>query len=319
MRESERRSKIGTRSGHIVSSAHAHIRNYNLTSVIGERSKRRVEALEQLFQGSEQDAECQRKIRCLRTTASSRPVGLSDEHTETEPCFIGELSPTASKTFSSSLTPPFDETYTGFEAICDNFDDGSSTSPLDFGWVMDPSLNLCNISPSTTLSCANNINTIPSGIGIKHTDLEKIPSGSSLQPLQSVTFEGQTALHIAAGSGGLKTVTMLLNMSADVLAKDGSGRTALHIAVEKSQEAVVAELVKHKSLLDQANRHGKTALHLAVAAGNEPIVRLLLGAGSGVDVKDGTGHTALHISAMQDTDLIMKLLLAQGADIDARI
>ncbi|KAJ4287137.1 hypothetical protein N0V90_012535 [Kalmusia sp. IMI 367209] len=268
---------------------------------------------------SEHESASQRKRRCMDMGLSSERTESTEFHIATEPSSLISPSPTASRRIIKSLTPPAVDIYTGSEALRDMLDDDSSTSLLDLSWAMDSSLTFCNFPSTTTWSCIKDPSVIPSDMNGDPAKAGVNPGEPCLQPPQSLPLEGQTALHIAAGSGAITTVTTLLQMSADVLVKDGVGRTALHVAVERSQEAVVAELVKHKSLLDEVNHKGETALHLAARAGNDGIVRILLRAGSGIEMKDSDGRTALHMSAMYNNDVVLKLLLVEGADIDARI
>ncbi|KAH0365099.1 tryptophanyl-tRNA synthetase, partial [Aureobasidium melanogenum] len=57
-----------------------------------------------------------------------------------------------------------------------------------------------------------------------------------------VPQDGKTALHIAAESGRLSTVQLLLRLQSNVLAQDSIGRTSLHLAVLNQQQSVVEEL-----------------------------------------------------------------------------
>lgn len=57
---------------------------------------------------------------------------------------------------------------------------------------------------------------------------------STLTP-PDTTSDGKTALHVAAESGRLFTVQILLRLQSNVLAQDFVGRTGLHLAVGSQQ------------------------------------------------------------------------------------
>ena len=69
-------------------------------------------------------------------------------------------------------------------------------------------------------------------------------------------------------SDGLATVALLLDLSAEVGARDNRGRTALMIAAERDHAEVVDALVKAGAMPDIQDKKGKTALDLARAAGS---------------------------------------------------
>lgn len=55
---------------------------------------------------------------------------------------------------------------------------------------------------------------------------------------------GQTALHVAAASGSVETVQLLLKFASEsVDARDAAGATALHLAAAAGHEEVVALLL----------------------------------------------------------------------------
>jgi hypothetical protein len=230
-----------------------------------------------------------------------------------------EVTPVNSISLGTSSTPPLDETYPEIEAICNAVNEYSGTSSLDLCWAFDSSPDLYDLASTATASCLDDTTDLTQNLGVEITNDGTIPFEKSLPPRSTLPSDGQTALHIAAGLGRATTVATLLQMSADVLARDNLGRTALHVAVERSQKAVVVELVKHEPLLDEINKNGDTALHVSVSMGDEQVVLLLLGAAVDVELKNGNGLTALHIAAMHGKEVILKLLLEQGADIDARI
>ena len=96
-----------------------------------------------------------------------------------------------------------------------------------------------------------------------------------------------TALMWAAGyssdvpaSDGLATVVLLLDLGAEVGARDNRGRTALMIAAERDHAEVVDALVKAGAMPDIQDKKGETALDLARAAGSLNAITALGATGS---------------------------------------
>ncbi len=84
-----------------------------------------------------------------------------------------------------------------------------------------------------------------------------------------------TALMWAAGyssdvpaSDGLATVSLLLELGAEVSARDNRGRTALMIAAESDHVEVVDALIEAGAKPNIQDSEGKTALDLARVAGS---------------------------------------------------
>lgn len=101
---------------------------------------------------------------------------------------------------------------------------------------------------------------------------------------------GETALHVAADSDGVKMVQTLLQAKADVHAKSKSGHTPLYTAVKKSS-------------------YGSTKILQAL---------LTAGAASDVNLRDEWGKTVLHEAAGDDNAEAVSLLIKAGADVNAR-
>ncbi|KAK7074366.1 hypothetical protein SK128_009451 [Halocaridina rubra] len=120
-------------------------------------------------------------------------------------------------------------------------------------------------------------------------------------------------LHIAARTGSVKVLKMLIGNGADATAIDEDGYTPLHVAVENNNDDVVDELLKHQEnknenfsdLLDVPNNAQKTSLHFAAHTGNLDIFKRLLEAGADITAIDKDGFTPLHIAVATEKDHIV--------------
>jgi hypothetical protein len=99
-----------------------------------------------------------------------------------------------------------------------------------------------------------------------------------------VTPQWENAVH----RGGVRELTELLALGADVDAKDRHGHTALMIAARDGRQDVVGLLVKHGAALDHTAKYGLSAVMIAVVRGHAAVVRTLAEAGASLSLR-GTG------------------------------
>ena len=117
-----------------------------------------------------------------------------------------------------------------------------------------------------------------------------------------------TALIRASKNGHTKTATMLLENGADVNAKDNDHWTALIGASENKQTEIVALLLENRADVNATDVNGKTALFVASINGYTEIVALLLENGAHVNTTDNYGNTALFVAHRDRHTETVKLL-----------
>lgn len=69
-------------------------------------------------------------------------------------------------------------------------------------------------------------------------------------PVDEVTVDYLTALHVAAHCGHVRVAKLLLDRNADPNARALNGFTPLHIACKKNRIKVVELLLKHKASIE---------------------------------------------------------------------
>jgi len=161
---------------------------------------------------------------------------------------------------------------------------------------------------------------------------------------------GRRPLHLAAASGSVEVIALLLASQADVTAVDADGNTALEDALENHKLEAVDFLLLHNgtrkmdgladricSLASLAgdtaaikrlrtllvgldgvvpthNQDGRTALHVAASHNNVEAIPILLDeAQVDVNAPDPTGMTALQVAFHSGHDECSKVLLERGA------
>ena len=95
--------------------------------------------------------------------------------------------------------------------------------------------------------------------------------------------DGCTPLHIAADTGQVEIMTILLERGANFEVKDDQRRSPLCIAVERSNVEAVRVLLEKGANPNAAAKAGWSLLHSAVFSGNIKIVRLLIEKGADVE------------------------------------
>jgi len=128
---------------------------------------------------------------------------------------------------------------------------------------------------------------------------------------------GQTCLHLAAGTGSPRVITLLADAGANLHSCTLLGNSPLHLAASLGRLATAHALLRLGVPADIGTYTDlpNTATPLLLAAGNghRSLVRLLLKAGSSPARHCDGGVTALHAAAAGGQLACCKLLVRQGA------
>ena len=123
---------------------------------------------------------------------------------------------------------------------------------------------------------------------------------------------------LAAQSGKLPVLKLLLEQGFDVEDIGYYDRTALHAACDSPQVEMVQFLLDQGLDPTDQDEFGKTPLHYAAKAGHLDAVRLLVAAGAYVAAQDNNCRTPLHSAAAKGRDETVRFLLEQGAPTEIR-
>jgi ankyrin repeat protein len=127
--------------------------------------------------------------------------------------------------------------------------------------------------------------------------------------------DGITPLMVAAETGSLDAMKMLIDRHADVNAKNINGSTALMWSVTDPKK--VRLLLDHGADVDVAARSGRTALIVASFANpSAEVVRMLLAKGANVAVMDQRKVTPLNAATFGNDTATVRLLLDASADVN---
>jgi hypothetical protein len=138
----------------------------------------------------------------------------------------------------------------------------------------------------------------------------------------AVLGDGSTPLHFAAQQGQVAQLKWLVELGADVHAKDKNGSTPLHVAARHGQVASLEWLVEQGADIHAKREDGMTAFHVAARQGHMASLEWLAGQGADIHAKtpftlagvhgSENGSTALHFAAQSGQTLAITWLIEQG-------
>ncbi|MBI2920125.1 MAG: ankyrin repeat domain-containing protein [Planctomycetes bacterium] len=126
----------------------------------------------------------------------------------------------------------------------------------------------------------------------------------------------------ADGAGQVKLIERLIRGGAEVNAQNGDGHTPLDVAAMSGALEHLRVLLANKADVRVVDAHGQTPLHRALYHGLRPEgVKLLIEAGADVNVRDGLGRPPLHQLFWGEQHWFAEdvaMLVKAGADAGAR-
>jgi hypothetical protein len=131
---------------------------------------------------------------------------------------------------------------------------------------------------------------------------------------QSVAIYGGTPLHRAALNGRVQIGQCLLDLGANINARDDDRDTPLINAVMQGHVEFARMLLERGAVIDAQNNRGKTALHWAIEEGYTQAMQLLLEHGVDVNARDEDGNTPSELASLIGYQEIVELLSAYSAE-----
>ena len=123
---------------------------------------------------------------------------------------------------------------------------------------------------------------------------------------QRSSVDGLTPLLLAADTGNLSIVEVLLNRGADIDATDEQGRTALFLATERGHEDIVSLLLEKGCDTEVTDDLlGQTPLLRSASMGQSKMCVVLLNHGADPFYQDMEGHTANDLAVDQVTKTVV--------------
>ncbi|CAH0549306.1 unnamed protein product [Brassicogethes aeneus] len=127
------------------------------------------------------------------------------------------------------------------------------------------------------------------------------------------------ALHVAAATGNVEIVNVLVSNGADIDAQDINGKSPLIYAVRKNHTETAKFLINKGADVNlRGSKDNATALHDAAATGNVEIAKVLLSKDADIDAQDINGCSPLIFAVSKNHTETAKFLINQGADVNLR-
>ena len=132
------------------------------------------------------------------------------------------------------------------------------------------------------------------------------PQPFFLRSIKRYVYQGDTALHIAAGAHRPELTQALIGLGALVRAANRRGAEPLHYAAEGSprdprwnpaaQAATIAQLIRAGADANAPTRDGATPFHRAIRTRSAAAVRALLEGGADIGCKTRNGSTPMMLA-----------------------
>jgi UPF0716 family protein affecting phage T7 exclusion len=128
----------------------------------------------------------------------------------------------------------------------------------------------------------------------------------------------KTVLMVAAESGNVKIVQLLLDNGADVNVVTSTGWTALVGAIEEDHPETAILLINRGADVNAVDLQADTPLILSAAMSENEVVKLLLERGADINAKNEDGGSPLMYAAANNHPDVVRTLLAAGAELNLR-
>ncbi len=113
-----------------------------------------------------------------------------------------------------------------------------------------------------------------------------------------------------------KAFKMLIDAGADLTARDRHISGLLHMAAASGNIEAIETLLKKKLNVNGTNIHGETPIFLAVENAHSDAFNMLVNAKADLNAVDSYGSSLLHVAAASGNIEIIKTLLNKGLDIN---
>ncbi|HWB02432.1 MAG TPA: ankyrin repeat domain-containing protein [Verrucomicrobiales bacterium] len=156
--------------------------------------------------------------------------------------------------------------------------------------------------------------------------VDMFAGGGMVEPLKLVLAKGLSpegltgALSVAAQTGEIETLRILLAAGADPARPNKLEFTPLFMAIISGQTACVRELLLTKKVdVKEVVVEGNTLTHFAAKFNDPYLLQLLADAGAPLDTRNDAGATPLHEAIERRALLAVRFLLARGVKVNGAI
>ncbi|XP_076466512.1 transient receptor potential cation channel subfamily A member 1 homolog [Babylonia areolata] len=154
------------------------------------------------------------------------------------------------------------------------------------------------IRHEANIACKNEEEQTPIHLAAKYgrTSIVREIVGRDKSTLNDEDEDSNTALHLAAEFGHTRVAEILLELGADVSARNYNQWTPLDLAASKGWTKTCSVLLNNDAHVDPTDKNKTTPLHLASRYGHARVVELLLDWGADVAFEDTEGNNCLDLA-----------------------
>ncbi|KAF7559267.1 hypothetical protein G7046_g4900 [Stylonectria norvegica] len=143
-----------------------------------------------------------------------------------------------------------------------------------------------------------------------------VTSRDAFRAMINDEWEGTTAVHYAAAQSG-RVLELMLPFVDDINLPDDDGATPLILAAASGEILGVSILLEAGAEIDHCDCWSQTALYSALHANSAEVVRALLEAGANVNIPADSGHSPLEVTVGKNQLEYAQILLEYSPDLDA--
>jgi ankyrin repeat protein len=135
--------------------------------------------------------------------------------------------------------------------------------------------------------------------------------------VNAVTNNRETPLHFAAFKENVDTAELLIEKGASVNALTTNNETPLHCAAQRDNSKTAELLIEKGASVNALTTNNETPLHCAAQGDNSKTAELLIEKGASVNALTTNNETPLHCAAQGDNSKTAELLIEKGASVNA--
>lgn len=162
-------------------------------------------------------------------------------------------------------------------------------------------------------------------LAIKNEDIYQVrfllDAGVNVNEKRLTSESDNTALHVAAETGNLAILRLVLNAGADVKIEIIYGATALnHALLNRRDFHIIETMIEAGSDVNSRTKRGTSPLHFAARTSDAKVIKYILSKGADVNAVDEDGDTPLDeapaFNSIMSHYRVMKILINHGATVN---
>ncbi|MFT4553702.1 MAG: ankyrin repeat protein/serine/threonine protein kinase [Chlamydiales bacterium] len=128
--------------------------------------------------------------------------------------------------------------------------------------------------------------------------------------------QGYTAAHLATEEGNLELLKRIAVLGADFEKRDKDGLGVAHLAVINNHEHILSYLKIISAKMNLQDNEGKAPIHYAAELGHYRSLEAFFNSIQHLEIRDTHGYRPIHYAAIEGRVDVVRLLLERGSEIN---